>query len=178
MADRMIQLGGWPLLSISGAGAIVLLGALAFWLLKSPLDLSQSMFRFDPDGGWWFLYLGRNLSQLVAPRLKIVTVCPSAINASTTAGPRKSVPPKTRTFFGGRANALDVPASKSPRDDAAEVRINRLRFITGCNYALDTSTSEPLNLLFSFPVRRRPSKGGSAFQFFPPNSSTSSKGVR
>src|SRR5437667_6183949 len=38
----------------------------------------------------------------------MVTACPSAINASTTAGPRKSVPPKTRTFFGVRANTFDV----------------------------------------------------------------------
>src|SRR6266567_4770364 len=67
----------------------------------------------------------------------MVTACPSAINASTTAGPRKSVPPKTRTFFGVRANTFDVPATKRPKDDAADVRINRLRFITGCDLHLD-----------------------------------------
>src|SRR5262249_32344688 len=55
------------------------------------------------------------------------------IKASTTAGPRKSVPPNTRTFFGVRASTLDVPASKRPREEAADVRINRLRFIASCD---------------------------------------------
>src|SRR5205823_12528992 len=88
-------------------------------------------------------------SGLLTPRLKMVTACPSAINASTTAGPRKSVPPKTRTFFGVRANTFDVPATKRPKDDAADVRINRLRFITGCDLHLDISTSQPLNHVIS-----------------------------
>src|SRR5206468_5555814 len=79
----------------------------------------------------------------------MVTACPSAINASTTAGPRKSVPPKTRTFFGVRANTFDVPATKRLKDDAADVRINRLRFITGCDLHLDISTSQPLNHVIS-----------------------------
>src|SRR5207244_12733616 len=96
-------------------------------------------------------------SGLLTPRLKMVTACPSAINASTTAGPRKSVPPNTRTFFGVRANTPDVPASKRPKDDAADVRINRLRFITGCDLHLDISTSQPLNHLIS--VRRRDFSG-------------------
>jgi len=53
------------------------------------------------------------------------------------------------TFFGVRANTFDVPATKRPKDDAADVRINRLRFITGCDFHLDISTSQPLNHVIS-----------------------------
>ena len=48
-----------------------------------------------------------------------------------------------------RANTFDVPATKRPKDDAVDVRINRLRFITGCDLHLDISTSQPLNHVIS-----------------------------
>ena len=48
-----------------------------------------------------------------------------------------------------RANTFDVPATKRPKDDVADVRINRLRFITGCDLHLDISTSQPLNHVIS-----------------------------
>ena len=83
----------------------------------------------------------------MTPRLKIVTVCPSAINASTTAGPRKSVPPNTRIFFGLRAKVVDVPASERPRDDAVDIRINRLRFIAD---TIQNWTSQKSNRSTSF----------------------------
>ena len=72
-----------------------------------------------------------NIPGLVFPRLKSVNVWPRGSAASTSAGPRKPVPPRMRifSFFGWAARAMRAPAASA--DAASEAcRNDRRRIMT------------------------------------------------